>query len=474
MRFLIIILIMFVSNLSYAKTYSANIPAWRGEWIWGPRKNNVPVMTVNLREWLSAKPGGWGQSLINRTLGNGAIAGIGEVRWRLDDGRGNALFPYENKKRVLNWPNWGVDFSSFDFPVAAAKFAKRCGMNIIFVADKQFLNSAKKRYPQLDVQLSSPVSSKTISVIKLNPAKGAVRWTDHRTFEFKREFTISKKINKARLCITADAVYRIYIDNKAIGSDGDWWRGETYDVSSLLTPGKHIIKALVKPSKKYSGLLLNLEWTTNNGSLKQVNTGADWLCRAVGTKKWLPVSITGYEGTGPRFRLKDPWLNPRSLICNLKSTEKFVDATDITVTASSNAKTALKSIDGSLSTFWAGKGAGAELNLILEKPVLLTEIRIFSGNPSYHGLPSGACPLKAYKIQYFENGTWRNLIEPVKNASDNNDRLCHSFTPRRIKKLRIVIDKTYDTLKRNTGTVSAAKMSGIIREIKLIKAHGAK
>ena len=256
-------------------------------------------------------------------------------------------------------------------------------------------------------------------MVKLNPAKGAVRWIDHRSFEFKREFTVSGKVSKARLCITADAVYRIDVDNKAIGSDGDWWRGETYDVSSLLTPGKHVIKAVVKPSTSYSGLLVNLEWKASDGSLKQVNTGADWLCRAVGTKKWLPVSIVGYEGTGPRFRLKDPWLNSRSLICNLKSTERFVDSSNIEI-----------------------KKTAEKLTLNLKSSLLLTEIRVFAKKRS------------SYKIQYFEKGKWKNLVEPVKNASEDN--LCHAFTPRKLKNIRLISRKN------------------VIKDIKLIKAHGAK
>jgi hypothetical protein len=418
MKSILIIFALLASSFSYAVTYSANTPPWEGEWIWALRKDNVPVMNVNLRKWLEVKPGGWGQSIVNRIMGNAAVAGIRNVRWLLSDGHGNALFPYEDNDKVLKWSNWGVDFSKFDFPKAAAEFADRCGMNIVFVADKEFLKSAQKRYPDFKVHLLKADNSPAISAVKLNPATGGVRWIRHEKYEFQKEFSVNGKVKLAELCVTADAVYRLFIDDNAIGSDGDWWRGETYDVTSLLKPGKHVIRAVVKPSKEYAGFLLNLRWVTDDNKKYAVNTGADWLCRESGSKNWQPVSITGYEGTGPRFRIKDPWMNRRELTCNLENKLDFVDDSLIKINKS-----------------------GKTININLKRPVLLTEIRIYTDN--------GA----GYQLQRFDNAIWKNIVEKVRKNSEKD--MNHAFTPVKIQKLRL------------------ADFEGSIKEIKLIKAMGA-
>ena len=471
MRVLILTILFLSSIVANAKTYSANIPEWRGEWIWTPRKSNAPVLDVNLRRWVVARPGGWGQSIVNRILGNAAISGIEKIVWRLDDGKGNALFPASQKDMVLKWTNWGFDFSLFDFPAAANKFAKRCGMKITFVCSAKFIKEAKKRYPDFVIQETYAATNDMIMAEKLNPAKTAAKWLSHKSAVFKKEFTLSSKVRKAELCITADAVYRLYVDGKEIGCDGDWWRGETYDITALLSKGKHEIKVIVKPSKIYAGLLLNLRYKLADGSKHELNSGADWICRIVDTKDWQPVSIVGYEGTGPRFRLKDVWKNKRQLVCNLKNVESKVSVSEMKLSSKSNPAKVNKAADNSMATFWASKGTGAVLNIDLTNPVLVSEIRIFSGNPDFSGFPSGSCALKDYKIQYYDNGEWKNLVEPVRDMVSTN-RYCHAFSPRKVDKIRIVINKSHDTLKRTTGEVAPSKMSGIIREVEVIKALG--
>ena len=421
MRILFIISIVLCGIISNAETYRANDPAWRGEWIWAPRKNTAPVLDVNLRDWLESRPGGWGQSLVNRILGNAAIAGIGKVFWRLDDGRGNALFPCKDNSLVLKWENWGVDFSKFDFPKAAEKFARRCGMDIVFVTNEKFFDSAKELYPELQIRKSSAFDGKLIKAEKMEPAQTAVRWFPHGKYEFKKAFKVTGKIKKARMCITADAAYRVYIDDKAVGRDSDWWRGETYDVSSLLTPGTHVVRAVVESSRSYAGLLVNLEWISDKDGKRQLNTGADWLCRKVGKNDWQPVSITGYTGTGPRFRIKDPWMNPRKLICDLRSKDAFVDD----------------------SLMIIKKNAG-QIYISLKRPVLLTEIR-FKVSPKTN-----------WRFQVFEEGKWKNITSNSGNNTGTDTNVVHAFTPRTLSKLRLV------------------DVKGVVKNIKLIKAQGAK
>ena len=468
---LIITLSIVFSSISFAKTYTANTPAWRGEWIWAPRKSNVPVMTVNLRKWLEDRPGSWADALVNRILGNAVVCGVGTVWWRLDDGYGNALFPYNKTEKVLQWPNWGVDFNRFDSPAVAARVAKRCDMKIAFwTAVPEFYQAALKRYPGLNIKNAGPSSTSLIEGRQLKPGKVAKKWLDRGIYEFKKDFEISGKVSSARLCITADAFYQLFIDGKLIGSDGDWWRGETYDVVAMLTPRKHTVKATVKSSKEYSGLLINFEWRDAAGKLHQLDTGKDWLCRKQGTANWSKVSVVGFEGCGPRFRLKDVWRNPR--VPNYLRRRLLIPVEPNQYTSGNSA------VDGSLNTFWRGKGAGAQLVLNLKKPLTITEIRIFSGCMSNFGNPSGVCALKDYRLQVYEDGAWHDLVEPVKNAPDYRGEAAetfytaHAFTPHKVQKIRLLIDRSHDTLKRNTGAIPAAQMTSIVREIELIKALG--
>jgi hypothetical protein len=174
------------------------------------------------------------------------------------------------------------------------------------------------------------------------------------------------------------------------------------------------------------------------------------------------------------------WHNPKIPYYLQKRLLHLVKSYDVTAEATTRNATAQAAIDGSQTTYWVSKGSGAELILTLKRPALLTEVRIYSGCLRNHGNPSGVCTLKSYKLQYHDGSNWRNLIAPVKDAPNycgqkaEAYRFCHAFTPQKVKKIKLIIDSTYDTLRRNNGVVPASGMTGIVREVELVKAFGGK
>jgi hypothetical protein len=480
LKVLMSIIILSSAMCGFCKVYRAHDPAWLGEWIWAPRKENAPVVDVNLRRYLERKPGGWSTSLVNRVIGNASVAGLYRFYWRTDDGYGNLLYPAKNKAKILCWPNWGVDFGKFDFPAYALSLSRRLNLELILVALPENMAEVKGRYPDAKVIGVKDIPAGVMAAFKIKPSKLAMKWMDHKPYIFEKTFEVSDKVENAKICLTAHGTYKLRLDNVKIGSDSDWWRGETYDVSSRLKPGKHTITVEVSPDKIYAGLLLNMKWKDVSG-VHVLNTGKDWRCRRPGTSKWFPVSTPGLEGIGPWFRLKEVWQNPRQVYADIKTEYRLVDPETIKVRVSCRKNLASKICDGSKenASHWQANSLPATVVLTLPRAISLEEIRIYPGNTDYFGNPSGISSLRDYRIYYRDNGHWKLLIAPVKNArkyrgeKTNEYVFCHAFTPREIKEIKLVISKTYDTGMRMRSPqkvcVPASKRVGFVREIELLK-----
>lgn len=109
----------------------------------------------------------------------------------------------------------------------------------------------------------------------------------------RREFAVEGPVGKAALSLTANNVYRLYLNGRFVGrgpdrSDPAYPYYDTYDVADLLRQGRNVLAVELycitsKADRGRSwalyggdpGLLLQLDWD-EGGNPRQVATGADW------------------------------------------------------------------------------------------------------------------------------------------------------------------------------------------------------
>ncbi len=459
---------------------------WRGKWIWGPRRKSAPAYDVNVYDWMVKYPGGNGQTLVNRIVGNAANGGLSKIYWHLDDGHGRLLFPADISDEILKWPNWGVDFGAVDMPAKAMKLAEECGMDCSLIIDKSFRDIARNRYPEANILQPSDIAELPKMKADKNPkaANIAQKWLTRKEYCFRKIFIVTNNVKSAQICITAEKKYELYFDGKLLGYNADWWQGETYNIDKL-SPGKHIIAVKVNPGKNTSGLLANMRWRDENGKMLYLTTDESWQVHAGeytgwntldgSNANWKSVSIVGIGGIGNRFRLKEPWRNIQK-----PKENKFKP--DIKITVIDYPEKADFLMDEDLSDFssWRNIKLPATIIMEMKKPVVLKGIRIHSGYLLNYSNPSGACSLKSFKVDSFDNGKWVPLGEPVLNVPPyegggrETAAYTHLWSPRKVKKLRITIMDSYDTMRRvhspDKPCITPSRKNCRIREVELIKA----
>jgi signal transduction histidine kinase len=111
---------------------------------------------------------------------------------------------------------------------------------------------------------------------------------DRQTVRFWKSFQIpaGENIKRARLRITADNEYTLYLDGREIGRDAEWRHLYEYDITSLLTPGTHVLALEVYNSFNEAGMVLGLRVGLEDGSFVEVKSDSSWLLVPEGINGW--------------------------------------------------------------------------------------------------------------------------------------------------------------------------------------------
>jgi hypothetical protein len=476
-----------------SRTHRGSTPPWAGQWIWAPRSDQAPRLEVDLQRWLTQRPGGWGKALVNRLIGMASVSGLSGVDWHLQSADGQRLYPSNVQREVLHWRNWGANFAAFDFPAHAIDIAKKCELPIRLIARSAAVaTEARQRYPDTPVLRANRLKDqRQLAAVEQSVSELAGRWLSHQPHWFKRTFTVEQPVQSASLSITAQKRYRLYLDGKLIGRDSGWWRAETYDLTELLSRGEHTLTVRVVPDADYAGLLINMRWQTKGGQTHQRNTGSAWRCRQAAADPeqsgdiptstadgdgWNDVSVVGFRGIGPRFRLKPPWQYPTPVHRASPLPDRLV--TNLHVQASGNANAASAVVDGSLGdrASWQSQVLPSRLTLALKESIRIREIRVHSG----HLNRSGAGSLKHYRLEGLSQGRWRLLVSEVEAAPPYRGQprqkfvQHHAFSPRSVEAVRLIVQAVNPASPgQSEGTSagpSASQRRAIIREVELIKA----
>jgi len=134
---------------------------------------------------------------------------------------------------------------------------------------------------------------------------------DRQTVRFWKSFEIppDTTVTRARLRITADNEYILFLDGRELGRDAEWRHLYEYDVTSLLKPGRHIIAVEAYNSSREAGLVLGMAVGLASGKVVEVKSDASWLIvpepsrgwekRREPADSWRPATEEAKFGLGP-------------------------------------------------------------------------------------------------------------------------------------------------------------------------------
>jgi signal transduction histidine kinase len=112
--------------------------------------------------------------------------------------------------------------------------------------------------------------------------------TDRQTCRFWKSFEIpdGSKIERARLRITADNEYTLYLDGQELGRDAEWRHLYEYDITALLAAGRHVLAVDVYNSFNEAGMILGLRIGLADGRVVSVKSDQSWVVACDGVPGW--------------------------------------------------------------------------------------------------------------------------------------------------------------------------------------------
>lgn len=116
---------------------------------------------------------------------------------------------------------------------------------------------------------------------------------DKQTVLLLKTFDIpaGSKVTSAIIHITVDNSFTLYIDGEEIGRGSDWRTVTIYDVTELLTPGRHILGVEAFNDRLAGGLIFGLHITLASQRVMDIPSDASWLVGAGDGKRWSGDSL---------------------------------------------------------------------------------------------------------------------------------------------------------------------------------------
>ena len=116
----------------------------------------------------------------------------------------------------------------------------------------------------------------------------AVKTFDGQTCRFWRSFEIPSgaSVVKARLRITADNSYWVFLDGLALGRGSEWKTLAQHDLTQVLGPGVHVLAVEAFNDYASAGLLVGLRIGLRDGRLIEVASDDSWRIAPDNERRW--------------------------------------------------------------------------------------------------------------------------------------------------------------------------------------------
>ena len=123
---------------------------------------------------------------------------------------------------------------------------------------------------------------------------------DRQTVRFWKSFEIPEgsAVRRARLRITADNEYILYLDGRELGRDAEWSQLFEYDITPLLGPGSHVLAVEAYNSAREAGFMFGMQVGLTTGQVIRIKSDSSWLI--------VPNDLAGWE---KKTEPDDSWRN---------------------------------------------------------------------------------------------------------------------------------------------------------------------
>jgi signal transduction histidine kinase len=194
-----------------------------------------------------------------------------------------------------------------------------------------FLGLLGDTFAQTESSTNTPADYSTAPI--LHPVYGVGSWiwaaetTNKQAVRFWRDFQIpgGSPVAEARLRISADNGYQIFLDGREIGQGSDYRTLSDFDLRELLSPGKHVFAIAAFNDHLAGGMTMGLRVILEDGrSLELASDKSwrlvpldedDWQKRTVASESWphakvIAAYMTGVWRRKPDHLIKVPTLRP--------------------------------------------------------------------------------------------------------------------------------------------------------------------
>jgi len=172
---------------------------------------------------------------------------------------------------------------------------------------------------------ADPGSASNPSEPYISPTNGLGSWiweekvSDNQTCRLWTTFEIpeASKVVKARLVMTTDNEFTLYLDGREVGHGAEWRELFVFDLIWLLAPGKHVLAVDCFNGSFFAGMLLGLQIDLADGRIIQVKSDSSWRVVPNGLSRW--ETRTEVPADWPAATIKAPlggspwWTQPANV-----------------------------------------------------------------------------------------------------------------------------------------------------------------
>ncbi|MGA2543081.1 MAG: ATP-binding protein [Verrucomicrobiota bacterium] len=117
----------------------------------------------------------------------------------------------------------------------------------------------------------------------------AARTFDRQTCLLWRSFDIpaSTTVAQAWLTMTADNEYNLFLDGRNVGRGAEWRHLGRYDLTQLMSPGKHVLAVEAYNVDAKAGMLLGLQVNLADGRVLHIKSDTSW--------RIVPKEVRGWQ-----------------------------------------------------------------------------------------------------------------------------------------------------------------------------------
>lgn len=142
-----------------------------------------------------------------------------------------------------------------------------------------------------------------------SPWTGTWVWTDppREHVYFRKLIDVGPNVASAKLAITADNIYTVFVNGTEVGANDDWTSVEVYDISDRLKSGKNVIAVkATDPGGSLGGLLVEAAVVYEDGSAFLFGTDKTWKMSFEEIPGWTSLEFDDSTWIAPKEIGKPP------------------------------------------------------------------------------------------------------------------------------------------------------------------------